>query len=207
MFKDKNKLLSPNGLWQSKNRAAIFYLNLTDPPQLNTDLHLEKQKALQLRRHLMNRMGGLEGQEPRGSAVTTPHRADVEVFARHLGRERGRRRASDLHDKQRHPLCGGRTGSCKAGVRHSQQGCRRHHHTYCTRISATRDPRVLLGGGWVDTSSCSLNCGRLKRNKVVCTAEGLLEGTFRRATSLHPLNNRAVEFLKNLISSVHIGPG
>lgn len=114
----QKRLLSPYGLWESKNHAAIFYLNLTDPPQLNTDLHLAKQKALQLRRHLMNRMGG----EPRGSAVTTPHRADVEVFARHLDRERGRQRASDLHDKQRHPLSGGRTGSCKAGVRHSQQG-------------------------------------------------------------------------------------
>lgn len=85
----QKRLLSPYGLWESKNHAAIFYLNLTDPPQLNTDLHLAKQKALQLRRHLMNRMGG----EPRGSAVTTPHRADVEVFARHLDRERGRQRA------------------------------------------------------------------------------------------------------------------
>lgn len=131
----QKRLHSPYGLRESKNHAAIFYLNLTDPPQLNTDLHLAKQKVLQLRRHLMNRMGG----EPRGSAVTTPHRADVGVFARHLDRERGRQRASDLHDKQRHPLSGGRTGSCKAGVRHSQQGRSSHQsykHTYLWAVSA-----------------------------------------------------------------------
>lgn len=95
----------------------------------------------------MNRMGG----EPRGSAVTTPHRADVEVFARHLDRERGRQRASDLHDKQRHPLSGGRTGSCKAGVRHSQQGS----------VMYVLVKTQVLGG-----EPCPINCGWWKNNKV-----------------------------------------